>query len=167
MATTHTIPERGDATTLSSRAKRLIMAGVLLGLFLEATDQTIVATALPAIVREFQGLGLLGWVTTGYLLASTALVPVYGRLSDRYGRRAIVLWSISVFLLGSILCGLAGSMLQLVVFRVVQGWARWAWPRPQAAGDGPARRGRLHLPERAYATPGAQRAARLAGLGPA
>lgn len=121
MATVHAIPERNDATGLPGRSKRLIMAGVLLGLFLEATDQTIVATALPAIVSEFQGLGLIGWVTTGYLLASTALVPIYGRLSDRYGRRAIVLWSISVFLLGSVLCGLAGTMLQLVIFRVVQG----------------------------------------------
>lgn len=70
MATTQAIPERSDATAVSGHAKGLIMAGVLLGLFLEATDQTIVATALPAIVSEFQGLDLLGWVTTGYLLAN-------------------------------------------------------------------------------------------------
>ncbi len=122
--TTIAVPaqERIDyAATLSSRTKGFILAGVLLGLFLEALDQTIVATALPAIVRQFQGIDLLAWVSTGYLLASTALVPVYGKLSDIIGRRIIVVWSISVFLLGSVLCGLSGSMLQLVIFRFVQG----------------------------------------------
>lgn len=114
--------ERIDyATTLSSRTKAFILVGVLLGLFLEALDQTIVATALPAIVREFQGIDLLGWVSTGYLLASTALVPIYGKLSDVLGRRTIVIWGIVVFLLGSTLCGLSSSMLQLVIFRFVQG----------------------------------------------
>lgn len=124
MAVVSTAPggERIDyATTLSSRTKGYILVAVLLGLFLEALDQTIVATALPAIVREFQGIDLLGWVSTGYLLASTALVPIYGKLSDVLGRRTIVIWGIVVFLLGSTLCGLASSMLQLVIFRFVQG----------------------------------------------
>ncbi|MBC8163761.1 MAG: MFS transporter [Roseiflexaceae bacterium] len=114
--------ERIDyAATLSERAKLLIMLGVLLGLFLEALDQTIVATALPRIVSEFQGINLVAWVSTGYLLASTALVPIYGKLSDVLGRRAIVIWGIVVFLIGSVLCGIAGSMIQLVIFRVIQG----------------------------------------------
>ena len=109
------------AATLSDRAKMLIMASVVLGLFLEALDQTIVATALPAIVVEFQGIDLLAWVSTGYLLASTALVPIYGKLSDVLGRRTIILFGIGLFLLGSVLCGAAGSMLMLVIFRCIQG----------------------------------------------
>ena len=85
--------ERIDyATVLPGRTKAVILAGVLLGLFLAALDQTIVATALPAIVAEFAGIDLLAWVSTGYLLASTAMVPIYGKLSDIYGRRIIVLW---------------------------------------------------------------------------
>ncbi|MGH2399166.1 MAG: MDR family MFS transporter [bacterium] len=109
------------ASTLSPQTKLYILAGVLLGLFLAALDQTIVATALPAIVADLAGIQLLAWVSTGYLVASTAMVPVYGKLSDLYGRRAIVLFGIVVFLAGSALCGIAASMLQLVLFRVLQG----------------------------------------------
>ncbi len=114
-------PSINYAATLSERTKTLIMASVVLGLFLEALDQTIVATALPAIVVEFQGIDLLAWVSTGYLLASTALVPIYGKLSDVLGRRTIILFGIGLFLVGSVLCGLATSMLQLVIFRCIQG----------------------------------------------
>jgi EmrB/QacA subfamily drug resistance transporter len=122
MAISEAAVERIDyASTLSDRAKQLIMASVVLGLFLEALDQTIVATALPAIVVQFQGIDLLAWVSTGYLLASTALVPIYGKLSDVFGRRAVILFGIILFLIGSILCGAAGSMLQLVIFRCIQG----------------------------------------------
>ncbi|MDZ4717699.1 MAG: MDR family MFS transporter [Roseiflexaceae bacterium] len=122
MAPTEAAVERIDyAATLSDRAKQLIMASVVLGLFLEALDQTIVATALPAIVVQFQGIDLLAWVSTGYLLASTALVPIYGKLSDVLGRRAIIMFGIVVFLLGSMLCGAASSMLLLVIFRCIQG----------------------------------------------
>ena len=114
-------PSINYAAALSERTKTLIMASVVLGLFLEALDQTIVATALPAIVVEFQGIDLLAWVSTGYLLASTALVPIYGKLSDVLGRRTIILFGIGLFLVGSVLCGLATSMLQLVIFRCIQG----------------------------------------------
>lgn len=114
--------ERIDYTkTLSSRTKTIILLGVFLGMFLAALDQTIVATALPAIVAEFRGIDLLAWVSTGYLLASTALTPIYGKLSDLCGRRNIVLFGIVVFLLGSSLCGLSGNMLQLIFFRIIQG----------------------------------------------
>ncbi|HEX6292041.1 MAG TPA: MDR family MFS transporter [Herpetosiphonaceae bacterium] len=114
--------ERIDyASVLPGRTKAIILAGVLLGLFLAALDQTIVATALPAIVAEFQGIDLLSWVSTGYLLASTTMVPIYGKLSDLYGRRAILLFGIVVFLAGSSLCGIAGDMLQLIIYRVIQG----------------------------------------------
>jgi len=109
------------ASTLSGQTKTFILAGVLLGLFLAALDQTIVATALPAIIADLRGIDLLAWVSTGYLLASTAMVPIYGRLSDFYGRRAVLLFGIVVFLAGSALCGVAATMMQLVGFRVLQG----------------------------------------------
>lgn len=123
MTTTRTLPvQRIDyAATLSGQTKAFILAGVLLGLFLAALDQTIVATALPAIIADLRGIDLLAWVSTGYLLASTAIVPIYGRLSDFYGRRVVLLFGIVVFLAGSALCGLAATMTQLVGFRVVQG----------------------------------------------
>jgi EmrB/QacA subfamily drug resistance transporter len=114
--------ERIDyAAILPGRTKAIILVGVLLGLFLAALDQTIVATALPAIITDLNGLDLLAWVSTGYLLASTAMVPIYGKLSDLYGRRIILLWGILVFLAGSMLCGIAGSMIQLIIYRVIQG----------------------------------------------
>ncbi|MGY2893759.1 MDR family MFS transporter [Deinococcus sp. UYEF24] len=119
------------AEVLDFPTKRLILIGTLLGLFLAALDQTIVATALPKISTELNGLSLYSWVTTAYLLASTALVPIYGKLSDIYGRKPILMFGIVLFLIGSALCGLSGEaflgnlfgggMMQLVVFRAVQG----------------------------------------------
>lgn len=109
------------ATILPGRTKAVILAGVLLSLFLAALDQTIVSTALPAIVEDLNGLDLLAWVSTGYLLASTAMVPIYGKLSDLWGRKVILLWGILVFLIGSVLCGLAQTMIQLILYRVIQG----------------------------------------------
>jgi EmrB/QacA subfamily drug resistance transporter len=125
-------PNRIDyAAVLDFPTKRLILIGTLLGLFLAALDQTIVATALPRIVKDLNGLDLFSWVTTAYLLASTALVPIYGKLSDIYGRKPILMFGIVVFLIGSALCGAAGEpffgdlfgggMMQLVVFRGLQG----------------------------------------------
>lgn len=110
------------AATLDQRSKVLILIGVLLGLFLSALDQTIVSTALPRIVADLQGIELIGWVSTSYLLASTAMVPIYGKLSDIYGRKYVLLFGIVVFLLGSLLCGLATDMTQLVFFRGLQGF---------------------------------------------
>src|SRR5262245_31995482 len=119
---TSVAPTRIDyASTLSGRSKAVILAGVLLGLLLASLDQTIVATALPRIVADLQGIDLLAWVSTSYLLASTAMVPIYGKLSDIYGRKIILLIGIVIFLAGSALCGIAPSMLMLVVFRGVQG----------------------------------------------
>ncbi|ACO46280.1 DHA2 family efflux MFS transporter permease subunit [Deinococcus deserti] len=118
-------------TALDLPTKRLILFGVLLGLFLSALDQTIVGTAMPRIISELNGLNLYSWVTTAYLLANTALVPIYGKLSDIYGRKPILMFGIVVFLIGSMLCGMAGEpfmghlfgggMMQLVVFRGLQG----------------------------------------------
>ena len=123
--------QTNPAQLLDDRTKGLILLGTMLGLFLSALDQTIVATALPRIVRDLNGLSLYAWVTTAYLLTSTATVPIYGKLSDLYGRRPVLVFGILVFLLGSVLCGLAGTpafggalgggMLQLVAFRAVQG----------------------------------------------
>jgi EmrB/QacA subfamily drug resistance transporter len=128
MAVTSTSPstrfegQRIDyTTTLPHSTKLLILGAVLISLFLAALDQTIVSTALPAIVRDFNGIDLVSWVSTGYLLASTAMVPIYGKLSDLYGRKLILLWGIVVFLVGSALCGVAADMIQLIAFRVVQG----------------------------------------------
>lgn len=119
------------AQTLDMATKRVILFGVLLGLFLSALDQTIVATAMPRIAADLNGLNLYTWVTTAYLLTNTALVPIYGKLSDLYGRKPILMFGILVFLFGSALCGLSGEpflgnlfgggMMQLVVFRGVQG----------------------------------------------
>ncbi|ADV67150.1 DHA2 family efflux MFS transporter permease subunit [Deinococcus maricopensis] len=129
---THPAPERINyAETLDFPTKRIILFGTLLGLFLAALDQTIVSTALPKVIADLQGIDLYSWVTTAYLLTSTAMVPIYGKLSDIYGRKPILLVGITVFLLGSVLCGAAGEaflgnlfgggMMQLIVFRGVQG----------------------------------------------
>jgi EmrB/QacA subfamily drug resistance transporter len=117
--------------TLSRRDTFLTLAGVLLALFLGALDQTIVSTALPRIVQDLDGVTRYAWVATSYLLASTVLVPIYGKLADVVPRKLLQLTSIGVFLLGSALCGMAGEfgdlpllgdgMNQLVVFRGIQG----------------------------------------------
>ena len=97
------------------------MAGLLLVLTLASLDQNIVATALPGIVSELGGLAHLSWVVTAFLVASTATTPLYGKLSDSYGRRAMFFVAVGIFLAGSALCGLAQGMGQLIAFRAVQG----------------------------------------------
>jgi EmrB/QacA subfamily drug resistance transporter len=98
-----------------------VFSGLLLGMFLAALDQTIVATALPTIVGDLGGLDHLSWVVTAYLLTSTASTPLYGKISDLYGRKLMFQSAIVVFLVGSALSGLAQSMAQLIAFRAVQG----------------------------------------------
>jgi len=98
-----------------------IYAGLMTVLMLAALDQTIVATALPRIVSDIGGLTSYSWVVTSYMLASTVTVPLYGKLGDVHGRRTLFMVSISIFLLGSALCGLAQNMTELVLFRAVQG----------------------------------------------
>jgi EmrB/QacA subfamily drug resistance transporter len=116
---------------LSNRDKVLTMIGVMLAMFLGALDQTIVSTALPKIVEDLHGLDRYAWVATTYLLASTVLVPIYGKLADMFSKKNIELWAVSLFLIGSMLCGLAGEfgrlpilgdgMSQLIIFRAIQG----------------------------------------------
>jgi EmrB/QacA subfamily drug resistance transporter len=98
-----------------------ILSGVLLGMFLAALDQTIVATALPTIAGELQGTEHLSWIVAGYLLTSTASTPVYGKLSDLYGRRALFRFAIVLFVVASVLCAVAQSMTQLILARALQG----------------------------------------------
>ena len=105
----------------SRREFRLVLTGLMLALTLAALDQNIVATALPRITGELGGLQHLSWVVTGFVVASTVSAPLYGRLSDLYGRKPAFTVSIVVFLIGSVLCGLAGGMIELIVFRAVQG----------------------------------------------
>lgn len=90
-------------------------------MFMAAMEATVVATAMPTVIAELGGLALYGWVGAGYLLASTVTVPVFGKLADRRGRKPILLLGIALFVLGSLLCGLATSIELLVVYRVVQG----------------------------------------------
>lgn len=98
-----------------------VIACLMLTLLLEALDQTIVGTAMPRIIRELHGLNLYTWVTTIYLLASTTMIPIVGKLSDQFGRKPFLLGGVAIFLVGSALCGAAQSIEQLIVFRAVQG----------------------------------------------
>lgn len=110
------------AIELTPQQRVFTLVGTLLGLLLAALDQTIVATAGPAIQRDLAiEASLYPWITTAYLVASTVFVPIYGKLSDLYGRKPILVAAILIFLLGSLLCGLAQDALQLIVFRAIQG----------------------------------------------
>lgn len=117
--------------SLSQRDRTYTLVGILLAMFLAAIDQTIVSTALPKIVEDLGGLDRYAWVFTAYLVVSTVLVPIYGKLADMYSRKAVELWAVCLFLAGSFMCGLAGEfgrlpllgdgMDQLIVFRAFQG----------------------------------------------
>jgi EmrB/QacA subfamily drug resistance transporter len=115
----------------STAERRLILVALAVVLLLSALDQTIVSTAMPRIIEQLQGLDLYAWVTTAYMLTSTVSVPIYGKLSDLYGRKPILILGVLLFLTGSALCGvsgefgtlpvLGGGMTQLIVFRAIQG----------------------------------------------
>lgn len=100
---------------------RLIFSALLLVMLLAALDQTIVSTALPTIVSDLGGLESLSWVVTAYMLASTIVVPLYGKFGDLFGRKIVLQAAIVLFLLGSVLCGIAQNMTQLVLLRALQG----------------------------------------------
>ena len=106
---------------LAQSEVRTILMSLLLTMFLAALDQTIVATALPTIGRQFQDVSSLSWVITAYLLASTAVAPVFGTLSDIYGRRVMIIVSLSLFIAGSVLCAVAPNMPVLILARGLQG----------------------------------------------
>ena len=111
----------GRSQPLGQRELRIVFGGLMLGMLLAALDQTIVATALPTIVGDLGGLNHLSWVVTAYLLTSTAVTPLWGKLSDLYGRRGTFQAAIVIFLAGSMLSGLAQNMGELIGFRALQG----------------------------------------------
>jgi len=120
-AVTDTAQASGIEDPPAPRSLRLVMGALMLCLLLAALDQTIVATALPTIVGDLGGLDQISWVVTAYLLSSTVSVPLFGKISDLYGRKVMLQVTIAIFLLGSVLAGFAQSMLQLILARGVQG----------------------------------------------
>jgi len=115
-------PPRYYAEQLDTRGMVLMLAGLLMGLFLAALNQSIVNTAIPRMVSELNGFELYAWVITGYMLTSTAIVPVLGKITDLFGARRFVIWGAALFTLTTGLCGLAQDMGQLIVVRVFQGF---------------------------------------------
>src|ERR1700759_951185 len=113
-------PESSSAG-ISPQRRNFIFVAVLLGMLLAALDQTIVATALPTVVADLGGAGHQSWVVTSYLLASTIVTAIVGKLGDLFGRKAVFQASVVFFLVGSVLCGLSGSMTMLVASRALQG----------------------------------------------
>jgi len=110
-----------SSSGFTHRETLVIIAGLMLGMFLAALDQTIVAAALPRIAADLRGANHLVWIVSAYLLTSTAATPIYGKLSDLYGRKIVFQTAIVIFLLASVLCGLATTMGQLIAFRALQG----------------------------------------------
>ncbi|HWX06008.1 MAG TPA: MDR family MFS transporter [Bradyrhizobium sp.] len=114
-------PPIAPKAPLTQSEVRTILMSLLLTMFLAALDQTIVATALPTIGRQFHDVSSLSWVITAYLLASTAVAPVFGTLADIYGRRGMIITALGLFIAGSILCAVAPSMTVLILARGLQG----------------------------------------------
>src|SRR3712207_6692286 len=114
------VPSAADGA-FSHRQVLTVLAGLMAAMFLAALDQTIVATAIRTIADDLDGFSLQAWATTAFLITSTISTPLYGKLSDLYGRRPLYLFAISVFIGGSVLCGIADSMYQLAAYRAVQG----------------------------------------------
>lgn len=101
--------------------RRTLLVGLFLALFFSSLDQTVVGTAMPRIIGELGGLSIMTWVTTAYMLTSTTIVPIAGKLADIYGRRIIYVTGLLLFMIGSALCGTSSTMLQLILFRALQG----------------------------------------------
>jgi EmrB/QacA subfamily drug resistance transporter len=116
---------RSDSVTSERRDSQprvgFVIGALLVVMLLASLDQTIVSTALPTIVGDLGGLDHISWVVTSYLLAVTVVTPLYGKLGDLYGRKRVLQAALVVFLVGSVLCGIAQSMTQLIAFRAIQG----------------------------------------------
>jgi EmrB/QacA subfamily drug resistance transporter len=107
---------------MEAKAERnLLIVGLFLGVFFASLDQTIIGTAMPRIIGDLGGLSIMTWVTTAYMLSSTTIVPIAGKLADLYGRRILYISSIAIFMLGSVLCGMSSNMIELILFRGLQG----------------------------------------------
>ena len=120
-ATSAEHPEHAEPAQVGSQRRNLIFIAVLLGMLLAALDQTIVATALPTVVADLGGAGHQAWVVTSYLLASTIVTAIVGKLGDLFGRKAVFTVAVLFFLGGSVLCGISSSMTMLVASRALQG----------------------------------------------
>jgi EmrB/QacA subfamily drug resistance transporter len=114
-------PAAAPTGTLTHRQILVVLSGLLLGMFLAALDQTIVATAMKTIADKLDGQTAQAWVTTAYLITSTVTTPLYGKLSDIYGRKGLYLFAIAIFVVGSVLCGTANDIYELAAYRAVQG----------------------------------------------
>jgi MFS family permease len=128
MSTSSPAADAASATAVDAPAGPLthrqivtILIGLMMGMFLAALDQTIVATAIRTIADDLQGLNHQAWATTAYLITSTIVTPLYGKLGDIYGRKKLFIIAISVFIIGSVLCTFATSMGSLAFYRAVQG----------------------------------------------
>src|SRR4051794_39255426 len=119
-STAATVPP-SDTGEYTHRQILTIIAGLMMGMFLGALDQTIVSTSIRTISDDLHGLSIQAWVTTAYLITSTITTPIYGRLGDLYGRKKLFMFAISVFIVGSALCSLATSMYMLAACRALQG----------------------------------------------
>src|SRR3954454_21431237 len=104
-----------------NKNQNLIVAGLLLAILMSAMDNTIVATAMGTIVSDLGGFDKFVWVTSAYMVAVMAGMPIFGKLSDMYGRKRFFIFGLTVFLIGSALCGIAGNIVQLSIFRAIQG----------------------------------------------
>src|SRR5919108_131929 len=114
--------ERSNGARAASRTEILsAFSGLMMAMLLASLDQTIVSTALPTIAADLGGLRHISWVVTGYLLTATATGPLYGKIGDLYGRKRVFEIAIAIFLIGSALSGVAGTFLQLLLFRPLRG----------------------------------------------
>ncbi len=134
------------SVSLSHRRVLVVIGALMLGMFLAALDQTVVSTALPTIVGDLHGASHLTWVVTAYLLTSTVSTPLWGKLGDQFGRKFFFQAAIVIFLVGSALSGLSHSMLELILFRAVQGLGAGGLD-----GGGADHRRRRGVPTRAWA----------------
>ncbi|MFS1511649.1 MDR family MFS transporter [Chengkuizengella sp. SCS-71B] len=100
---------------------RIVLLGLMIGMFFSALEQTVVGTAMPTIIGELNGFEIFAWVTTAYLITSTAVIPIVGKISDLFGRRYLYLTGMVIFIVGSALCATATTMEQLIIFRGIQG----------------------------------------------
>src|SRR5215210_2219019 len=113
--------ETAPALMMSAGRRWAVTAGVMTGMFLAALEATVVGTAMPTVIAVLGGLSHYSWVFSAYLITSTITVPVWGKLSDLYGRRLLYQLGIAIFLAGSVLSGMSTSMTQLISYRAVQG----------------------------------------------
>ena len=116
-----TISNGRNGGETSQRERMAVFSALVLVLLLASLDQTIVATALPTIVGEIGGIAHLSWIVTSYLLATTVVMPLYGKLGDLFGRKVVLQAAIVIFLVGSALCGIGQNLIELILFRFLQG----------------------------------------------